>query len=253
MKCPKCGREIDNDSIYCEYCGVKLDEVQGRIPIWIMLAVLSVLCMLGGLGIVYNRGNHSQPADEMTDTLGVVSDTIRLDSKNRDKSKDQEKQQQEPPKSLVREVGETETTIQPEESKVSKGYVDLGLPSGTLWKDKNERGGYKNFFTYEQAVNQFGSKLPTKEQLQELIDECNWIWTASGYKVTGHNGNYIVLPAAGCRDCNGSVYDVGSYGLYWSSTSDSSEEAWLLNFHSDGVGMDGNDRCFGQSVRLVQD
>ena len=31
------------------------------------------------------------------------------------------------------------------------GYVDLGLPSGTLWKDKNENG----FFTYDEAVSRF--------------------------------------------------------------------------------------------------
>jgi hypothetical protein len=48
--------------------------------------------------------------------------------------------------------------------------VNLGLPSGTFWKDKNEIGGWNNYFTYEQALNQFGDRLPTKEQLQELKD-----------------------------------------------------------------------------------
>ncbi|MCQ2271186.1 MAG: hypothetical protein MJZ72_00120 [Bacteroidales bacterium] len=38
-------------------------------------------------------------------------------------------------------------------------YVDLGLPSGTKWKDKNESG----FYDYDAAVRSFGSKLPTKE------------------------------------------------------------------------------------------
>lgn len=28
-------------------------------------------------------------------------------------------------------------------------YVDLGLPSGTLWKAKNEKGKY---YTYEKAM-----------------------------------------------------------------------------------------------------
>jgi len=48
--------------------------------------------------------------------------------------------------------------------------VNLGLPSGTFWKDKNETGGWNNYFTYEQTLNQFGDRLPTKEQLQELKD-----------------------------------------------------------------------------------
>ena len=44
-------------------------------------------------------------------------------------------------------------------------YVDLGLPSGTLWKAENEIAGH---YTYEEAVVKFESKLPTKEQWEEL-------------------------------------------------------------------------------------
>ena len=134
-----------------------------------------------------------------------------------------------------------------------KGFVDLGLPSGTLWKDKNETGGYNNFFTYEQAVNQFAGKLPTKEQFQELKDKCQWSWTGSGYRVTGPNGNSIVLPSAGYRGCSGNEYTVGSYGGYWSSTPRSSDYAWYLNFGSGEVSMTYDARGLGQSVRLVQD
>lgn len=131
----------------------------------------------------------------------------------------------------------------------AQGFVDLGLPSGALWKDKNEEGG---FYTYEQAVNKFGNRLPTKEQLEELKNSCRWTWTGSGYRVTGPNGNSIVLPAAGYRYCVGYVDGVGSFGIYWSSTPRDSDTAWSLGFHSGGVGMDGNNRCSGLSVRLVQ-
>lgn len=130
-----------------------------------------------------------------------------------------------------------------------QGYVDLGLPSGTLWKDTNESGG---FYTYEETVNRFGDKLPTKEQWEELKDKCQWTWNGSGYNVTGLNGNSIFLPAAGFRNCNGNVNYVGSYGTYWSSTPCGSEKAWYLHFFSGGLGMLVNYRCDGQSVRLVQ-
>ena len=129
------------------------------------------------------------------------------------------------------------------------GYVDLGLPSGTLWKDKNENG----FFTYDEAVSRFGSKLPGKEKLEELKSECKWEWNGSGYKVTGPNGNSIVLPASGFRYCGGSVTFVGSDGNYWSSTPWDSGGAWSLYFNSGGVSVDYYSRCNGQSVRLVQD
>ncbi|MBR1516701.1 MAG: hypothetical protein IJ620_00955 [Bacteroidales bacterium] len=47
---------------------------------------------------------------------------------------------------------------------------------------------------------------------------------------------------------------VGSYGSYWSSTPDGSDKAaWCLDFNSGNVSLYSNDRCYGSSVRLVQD
>ena len=131
----------------------------------------------------------------------------------------------------------------------STGYTDLGLPSGTIWKNFNATG----FYTYDEAVSKFGNRLPTKEQWEELKAECQWTWNGSGYKVTGPNGNSIVLPASGFRNGDGSVDDVGSYGFYWSSTPKDSDGAWYLSFDSVGVEVNGNYRCGGLSVRLVQD
>ena len=50
-------------------------------------------------------------------------------------------------------------------------------------------------------------RLPTKEEFQELIDNCEWEWTKEsgsywGYKVTGPNGNSIFLPAGGMERRN---------------------------------------------------
>lgn len=134
-------------------------------------------------------------------------------------------------------------------TEVTTGYTDLGLPSGTIWKNFNATG----FYTYDEAVSQFGNRLPTKAQWDELKAECQWSWTGNGYKVTGPNGNSIVLPAAGYRNCNGGVNDLGSYGFYWSSTPNGSENAWYLRFYSGSVRMSYHYRCIGQSVRLVQD
>ena len=127
-------------------------------------------------------------------------------------------------------------------------YVDLGLPSGTLWKSKNEKGMY---YTYDEAVSQFGDKLPTREQFAEL-QFCTWTWNGKGDVVKGDNGNSIVLPAAGYRDCNGDVSYVGTRGYFWSSTPIDSDFAWYLFFDSSGVNMYYSYRCDGQSVRLVK-
>ena len=134
---------------------------------------------------------------------------------------------------------------------IPQGYVDLGLPSGTLWKNANEGGDYARY-TYDEAVDRWGSKLPTKEQLGELRDKCTWTWTGNGYKVTGPNGNSITLPAAGIRLCYGDVGGVGALGYYWSSSPDDSDIAWNLYFNSSKVYVIRGSRSNGQSVRLVQ-
>ena len=132
----------------------------------------------------------------------------------------------------------------------SAGYVDLGLPSGTLWKEQNELDG---FCTHEQAMALFGNGLPTKEQLEELKLTCEWTWTGSGYTVEGPSGESITLPAAGYRACDGSVHNVGSDGYFWSSTPyKDSEVALELYFNSGQVDVDLNKRCGGRSVRLVR-
>lgn len=135
----------------------------------------------------------------------------------------------------------------------AQGYVYLGLPSGTLWKDKNEyKSEYGNFYTYDQAMAKFGSKLPTKEQFEELKSSCQWNWTGNGYKVVGPSGESIVLPAAGFWFCSGGTGSVGSEGYYWSSTPNGSDYAWYLQFGSHEVRIRDYSRCFGYSVRLVK-
>lgn len=137
-------------------------------------------------------------------------------------------------------------------SLLARGYVDLGLPSGTCWRNSNEGGNYARY-TYGEAVSRFSNKLPTKQQLEELKSKCTWTWTGNGYKVTGTNGNSITLPAAGYRGCDGDVSGVGTGGRYWSSTtSGGSGYAWGLYFSSSGVNLCNLSHCSGQSVRLVQ-
>ena len=132
-----------------------------------------------------------------------------------------------------------------------QGWVNLGLPSGTLWKNRNEDGVY----TYLSAVNKFGNNLPTKEQLEELGDECEWTWIGNGYRVTGPNGNFIVLPATGNQDldCNGGRTFLSTNGHYWTSTSCGFDSAYCLIFTSRGYSAPWQGYCcYGYSVRLVQ-
>ena len=134
----------------------------------------------------------------------------------------------------------------------SQGYVDLGLGSGTLWRNQDESGVC---YTYEDALNKFGDNLPSKWQFEELKSACRWTWNGSGYKVTGPNGNSIFLPAAGWCWCDSrKVNSVGIAGKYWSSTPNGSDLVWTFNFSNESVSgvYGGFKRCNGYSVRLVQ-
>lgn len=128
-------------------------------------------------------------------------------------------------------------------------YVDLGLSSGTKWSLKDE----DELYDYDTAIKKFGNKLPTDQQLAELINECVWTWTGDGHKGIGPNGNTITLSAAGYRGCNGGMDNVGIGGYYWSSSPYDSNDAWYLYFNSNAINMLYNTfRCYGFSVRLVQ-
>lgn len=146
-----------------------------------------------------------------------------------------------------------------EETNTINGYeyVDLGLPSGLLWATCNvganspeEYGNYyawgetetkseyteENSVTYGRQMNdisgnaQFdaatanwgdGWRMPTKAEMQELLEKCTFEWTAEngvyGQNVTGPNGNSIFLPASG--ECLGESFSNCGYSTYsWIST-----------------------------------
>ncbi|MBO7572668.1 MAG: InlB B-repeat-containing protein [Bacteroidales bacterium] len=101
-----------------------------------------------------------------------------------------------------------------------------------------------------------GWRMPTREEMQELFDNCTHEWTTqngvSGRLFTGPNGNSIFLAAAGYRVDSG-LDNAGSYGLYWSLSlyTGSPYGAWHLYFYSGTYDMNGTYRCLGLSVRPV--
>lgn len=136
----------------------------------------------------------------------------------------------------------------------ARSYVDLGLPSGTLWCTTNESG----YYTYDDAVKNFGKRIPSKEQMSELVKMCKWIWNEKGYyKVKGPNGKSIILPAAGyiSKSFNPerSVTYKDYQGYYWTRTADIWDYAIALFLSSRGYSVDGGaNRKHGYSVRLVK-
>lgn len=81
--------------------------------------------------------------------------------------------------------------------KKENQWIDLGLPSGNLWKSVNEDG----YFTYNDAVEKFKDNLPTIVDFAELIHYCKWEWSEEkkGMVVIGPNKNNIFMKALGRR------------------------------------------------------
>ncbi len=168
-------------------------------------------------------------------------------------------------------------------------WVDLGLPSGLRWATCNVgadtpegNGNYyawgettpkttynSSTYTYtgnptrlpssaDAATANWGSgwRMPTKDELNELKNNCTVTWTTqngvNGRLFTGPNGNSIFLPAAGGR-YDSSLLDAGSNGYYRSSSlySSNAGSAWRLRFSSGDCYMDINYRYGGLSVRAV--
>ena len=133
-------------------------------------------------------------------------------------------------------------------SNISQGFVDLGLPSGTLWKDVNEEG----FYTYDQALNFFGDNLPSEEQWQELISFCRWDWTGNGFNVVGRNGKHIFLPAEG--RINEGKHERKNCGYYWTSTpANNANVARRLGFSWNEEDLGYGWRWVGRSIRIIHD
>ena len=138
-------------------------------------------------------------------------------------------------------------------------YVDLGLPSGTLWATHNFCLRKRRHFTHSQAIEiarDLHCELPSKENFEELINLCKWRWMklfgkVTGYKVTGPNGNYIFLSAAGYF--NGIIMHGNEVnGYYWSTKCVYSSNAYCLDFYSGNRHVSNYARCYGHSVRLIK-
>ncbi len=139
--------------------------------------------------------------------------------------------------------------------------VDLGLSVkwATCNVGANTPEEYGNYYKFEetQELSNSNWRLPTIEEIKELLENCDYKWTTQngvngGLFTSKKNGNSIFLTAAGGR--NGSdVYYMGSCGEYWSSSAKDNGEAYLFYFVDGKVFASFGDRSIGRSVCLVRD
>ena len=94
--------------------------------------------------------------------------------------------------------------------------------------------------------------IPTREEWQELIDQCEWTRQGNGIRGVGPNGNSIFFPTGGYKQ-GFDTYDAGHDGYYWSSTLDqqSPDDAWFVHFGNGKPELYGYYRSQGRNIRPV--
>ena len=104
-----------------------------------------------------------------------------------------------------------------------------------------------------QGVNGVNIPCPVGYRLPTIAEWSAEIQSWSSNNSAGAYGSPLKLPVAGYRyDFDGSLYYVGSFGSYWSSSVDGTY-ARRLNFGSGDIPMYSSLRAFGRSVRCRKD
>lgn len=134
-------------------------------------------------------------------------------------------------------------------------YVDLGLPSGLKWAtcnvgaesyreygnyyswgELNPKENYNNSILYDVEIEDISGnaaydvaradcgstwRMPKQEEMQELMDNCTFALyvgvDVNGFVLTGPNGNYMFLPAAGSK-WSTTFEGLNTNANYWTSS-----------------------------------
>lgn len=161
--------------------------------------------------------------------------------------------------------------LQTENEKIAGTYIDGKFKRGyTKYVSdiQAKKNGYDEFYDNKRLLDYeddaarvlWGGKwrIPTMAEVNELCTKCTWEWTKVNgkavYKVTGPNGKYIYMPAAGARFRMKICY-AGEVGFYWTATVYSGPKAngaYILRFTKNTHGITDNEtRYDGRTIRPV--
>ena len=180
---------------------------------------------------------------------------------------------------LIKEISMSYSSMAQNGYYIIHGYkfVDLGLPSGLLWADRNvgatdyyEYGGYWKWDDLSSVVALWDSdfSVPTADQANELIyNNCTLTdvyrdgkrgMLVTSKKEKEGNTNSIFFPYAGSYKNGNQASTPGAEGCYWTSTpyAENDSQAWqyicgAYNEVFDALVNDRGVKEKSQSVRLV--
>ena len=118
-------------------------------------------------------------------------------------------------------------------------YVDLGLPSGTLWANHYKKGtdGYSDYLPYHKAAL---LNIPTKEQWEELLQICKIISRGRyGFVCIGPNGNSISIKKCGYKEDDVTINPSPYFARFWiKDNKDSSKIVSVKMFYNSKKGCE---------------
>ena len=142
-------------------------------------------------------------------------------------------------------------------------YVNLGLPSGTLWATCNVGASAEEevgtYFSWAEVNAGVGYIVPTKEQIEELAAQCTstaqTIGGVNGALITSKvNGNTVFLPACGYK-ISSSYTQSSGYACLWSATpykEDAAQAYYLRNNLAGAFYASNASKTYQMPVRPVK-
>ena len=150
---------------------------------------------------------------------------------------------------------------------VSEGseFVDLGLPSGTLWSSDYVKKDDNDMTIYVAQENGADYEIPTYEQFKELMDECKWEqkseknWTESGFYYwhewaicLGPNGNKITFEKTGIYETTDSLTRTSEIFFWLNNKEYFYNKCANITLNSLNIGSENMFSGYKLPIRLVK-
>jgi len=157
------------------------------------------------------------------------------------------------------------------EAKTNEEWIKAGENGEPAWcyYDNDPENGEKFGRLYNwYAVNDFrglapeGWYIPSDDEWMTLVDYLGGeieagekMKSTSGWNDDGNGTNESGFSGLPAGDRNGSFYDFGKCGYWWSSTEEASHSAWnrYLDYRDGNVYSFNYDKDGGLSVRCIKD
>ncbi len=141
---------------------------------------------------------------------------------------------------------------------ISGSRANDGEQPGYSYFKESPNGSWSDAYKTGNDPCPAGFRVPSDEEWASVLAYNalkrigNWDNLPTNYTSGLFIGDKLFLPAAGVRySYNGALGNRGSYGDYWSSTENGTNNAWYLYFDSSDAGTNYGNRSDGFSARCI--